>query len=204
MKILCVGRNYAEHAAELNNPIPDDPMLFLKPSTAYRKSHKPLYYPDFTKDLHYEVELVLKICKNGKHVDPKFAHKYYMEVSVGIDFTARDIQQRCKENSHPWEIAKGWDGSAPVGDFIAIEEARDEEGHIPFSLRKNGELVQEGSTKDMLHNFDQLIAYSSKFFLLNVGDFFFTGTPKGVGPVQQGDVLEAYIGEQLLLTCPVK
>lgn len=204
MKIICVGRNYAEHAAELHNPIPEEPMLFLKPSTAFRKSHKPLYYPDFTKDLHYEVELVLKICKNGTHVDTKFAHKYYAEVSVGIDFTARDIQKRCKENGHPWEIAKAWDGSAPVGAFIDLEEARNEEGHISFSLRKNGELVQQGSTKDMLNDFDTLIAYSSKYFLLHEGDFFFTGTPKGVGPVQQGDLLEAYIGEQLLLSCPVK
>jgi acylpyruvate hydrolase len=204
MKIICVGRNYAAHAKELNNPISNTPLLFLKPDTAQLLENFPLFYPDFTKDLHYEVEVLLKICKNGKHIKPKFASSYYNEVSVGIDFTARDIQQQCKEKGHPWEIAKAWNHSAPIGKFIPIEEARNKDGDIEFSLNKNDTTVQEGITSDMLTGFDDLICYISKYFMLLRGDVIFTGTPKGVGPVQPGDKLEAFIGKQSLLHCAIK
>jgi len=204
MKIICIGRNYAAHAEELNNPVPKTPLLFLKPDTAQLLDGAPLFYPDFTNDLHYEVEVLLKICKNGKHIDPKFAASYYREVSVGIDFTARDIQKRCKEKGHPWEIAKAWNHSAVIGDFIPVEEARNKNGHIKFSLTKNGETVQQGITSDMLTNFDNLIAHISKYFMLLRGDVIFTGTPKGVGPVQIGDRLEGFIGDRQLLSCDIK
>ncbi|WMX14440.1 MULTISPECIES: fumarylacetoacetate hydrolase family protein [unclassified Aureispira] len=204
MKIICVGRNYAAHAAELNNPVPQTPLLFLKPDTAQLLDGYPLFYPDFTKDLHYEVEVLLKICKNGKHIAPEFASTYYKEVSVGIDFTARDIQDACKKKGHPWEIAKAWNHSAAIGRFIPIEEARNQHGEIEFSLTKNGETVQQGISSDMLTGFDDLIAYISKYFMLLRGDVIFTGTPKGVGPVQIGDKLEGFIGKQSLLNCSIK
>lgn len=204
MKIICVGRNYAAHAQELNNPIPETPLLFLKPDTAQLLDNQPLYYPDFTKDLHYEVEVLLKICKNGKHIDPEFAASYYNEVSVGIDFTARDIQERCKEKGHPWEIAKAWNHSAVIGQFIPLEEAQNTKGHIEFSLNKNDILVQEGLTSDMLTGFDELIAYISQYFMLLRGDVIFTGTPKGVGAVEIGDKLEGFIGKKSLFSCAIK
>ncbi len=204
MKIICVGRNYAAHAEELNNPIPKTPLLFLKPDTAQLLDNFPLFYPDFTKDLHYEVELLLKICKNGKHIQPKFAADYYKEISVGIDFTARDIQKRCKEKGHPWEIAKAWNHSAAIGTFIPLEEAKNKDGHIQFSLTKNGSTVQQGVSSDMLTGFDELISYISKYFMLLRGDVIFTGTPQGVGPVQEGDQLEAFIGQRSLLSCAIK
>lgn len=204
MKIICVGRNYAAHAQELNNPVPETPLLFLKPDTAQLLDNAPLYYPDFTKDLHYEVEVLLKICKNGKCIEPEFASSYYKEVSVGIDFTARDVQDRCKEKGHPWEIAKAWNHSAVIGQFIPIEEAQNAQGHIEFSLTKNDVIVQQGITSDMLTNFDNLIAYISKYFMLLRGDIIFTGTPKGVGPVQIGDKLEGFIGLKSLFSCNIK
>ncbi len=204
MKIICIGRNYAEHAKELNNPISPTPLLFLKPDTAQLLNGDPLFYPDFSTDIHYEVEVLLKICKNGKHLQKQFARDYYQEVSVGIDFTARDLQQQCKEQGHPWEIAKAWNHSAAIGTFIPIEEALNEEGHIDFSLTKNGETVQQGLTSDMLTGFDDLLVYISKYFMLLRGDVIFTGTPKGVGPIQVGDKLEGFIGSQSLLDCRIK
>lgn len=204
MKIICIGRNYAEHAKELNNPIPTAPLLFMKPDTAQLLNGDPLFYPDFSKDIHYEVEVLLKICKNGKHIQKKFARDYYQEVSVGIDFTARDIQQQCKEKGHPWEIAKAWNHSAAIGQFIPIEEAQNEEGFIDFSLTKNGTTVQQGVTSDLLTSFDDLLVYISKYFMLLRGDVIFTGTPKGVGPIQVGDHLEGFIGNQSLLQCRIK
>lgn len=204
MKIICVGRNYAAHAAELNNPVPKTPLLFLKPDTAQLLDNLPLYYPSFTNDLHYEVEVLVKICKNGKHIDPKFAASYYKEVSVGIDFTARDVQKQCKEKGHPWEIAKAWNNSAAIGKFIPVEEAMNEQGHIPFSLTKNGTTVQQGISSDMLTDINHLIAHISKYFMLLRGDVIFTGTPKGVGPVQIGDKLEGFIGDKSLLECSIK
>lgn len=204
MKIICIGRNYTAHAEELNNPVPKTPLLFLKPDTAQLLDNYPLFYPDFTKDLHYEAEILLKICKNGKHIAPKFAPDYYKEVSIGIDFTARDIQRECKEKGHPWEIAKAWNHSAAIGQFIPLEKAQNTDGIISFSLTKNGTTVQRGVTSDMLTNFNDLIAYISKYFMLLRGDIIFTGTPKGVGPVQIGDKLEGFIGAQSLLSCTIK
>jgi 2-keto-4-pentenoate hydratase/2-oxohepta-3-ene-1,7-dioic acid hydratase in catechol pathway len=203
MKIFCIGRNYAEHAKELGNVVPTEPMIFMKPATALVVNNKPFYYPDFSKDIHYEAEIVLQICKNGKHIQPEFAHTYYDAVAIGIDFTARDLQQQCKKNGHPWEIAKAFDNSAPVGDFIPLDEAiRD--GSIQFHLDLNGKTVQNGDTKDLIFTFDTLICYISKFFKLQQGDYIFTGTPEGVGPVKVGDVLEGYIGSKKLLNFEVK
>ena len=203
MKILCVGRNYAEHAHELNNPIPDQPLIFLKPDTAQLLDEQPLFYPSFTKDLHFEAELLIKICKNGKHIKKEFASTYYNEISVGIDFTARDIQKRCKEKGHPWEIAKSWNHSAAIGRFISLKQEMDI-NDINFSLKKNNELVQSVSTSEMLNKVDDLICYLSKYFMLLRGDLIFTGTPKGVGPVEIGDTLEGFIEDEKLLHCEIK
>lgn len=203
MKILCVGRNYAEHAHELNNPIPDQPLIFLKPDTAQLLDEQPLFYPSFTKDLHFEAELLVKICKNGKHIMKEFASTYYNEISVGIDFTARDIQNRCKEKGHPWEIAKSWNHSAAIGRFIQLKEDMDI-NDINFSLKKNNQLVQSVSTSEMLNKVDDLICYLSKYFMLLRGDLIFTGTPKGVGPVEIGDTLEGFIEDEKLLHCEIK
>ncbi len=209
MKIICIGRNYAEHARELNNPVPTAaPVVFMKPPSALLVNEKPFYYPDFTNDLHHELEIVLKICKNGKSVQPEFASGYYEEVGLGIDFTARDIQDELKKKGHPWEIAKGFDNSAVLGKFVPLEKVTNE-GNIEFQLKKNGEVVQHGNTRDLLFTFDQLIVYVSKYFKLLQGDLIFTGTPAGVGPVQPGDLLEGFIftkdgKTEQLLTCEVK
>jgi 2-keto-4-pentenoate hydratase/2-oxohepta-3-ene-1,7-dioic acid hydratase in catechol pathway len=204
MKIICIGRNYGEHAKELNNPIPEQPVVFMKPSTAILRSGKPFYIPAFTQDLHHECELVLRICDNGRHIAPKFAMKYVDQVTVGIDFTARDVQSQLKAKGHPWEIAKAFDSSAPIGELIPYDQALNEKGSISFSLRKNGELVQQGDTADMIFSFQEIISYVSQYFKLNKGDFIYTGTPAGVGPVKIGDVLEAYIGDQKLLHTEVR
>ena len=209
MKIICIGRNYAEHARELNNPVPSAaPVVFMKPPSALLVNEKPFYYPDFTKDLHHELEIVLKICKNGKAVQPEFASGYYEEVGLGIDFTARDVQEELKKKGHPWEIAKGFDNAAVLGKFLPLEKVS-KDGNIEFKLRKNGEVVQHGHTRDMIFTFDQLIVYVSKYFKLLQGDLIYTGTPAGVGPVQTGDLLEGYVTtadgeEEQLLTCEVK
>ncbi len=207
MKIICIGRNYADHAKELNNPVPEKPLVFMKPSTALLINNKPLYYPEFTKDLHYEVEVVLKICRNGKHVEEKFGHKYFTEITLGIDFTARDIQRQCKEKRHPWEIAKAFDHSAALGALQPLENF--DRNAIEFGLLKNGELVQHGNTKDLIFPFDHLVSYTSRFFKLHVGDFIYTGTPSGVGAVQIGDKLEGFFvdknGERkTVLACEIK
>lgn len=191
MKIICIGRNYVDHAQELNNPIPGKPLVFMKPPSALLVNDKPFYYPEFTQDLHYEVEVVLKICKNGRHVQPEFAPTYYQEIGLGIDFTARDLQDQCKEKGHPWEIAKAFDGSAVLSSFIPIEKVNRKA--IEFELKKNGNVVQHGNTKDLIFDFDYLITYLSKYFKLQVGDLIFTGTPAGVGPVQIGDTLEGFL-----------
>ncbi len=203
MKILAIGRNYAAHAKELNNPVPAEPVIFMKPASSLMRDDKPFYYPDFSKDIHYEVEVVLKISGNIKHIEEKFAAKYYQELSLGIDFTARDLQQKCKEKGLPWEIAKAFDKSAPVGNFIDKSSLADPY-QTTFRLEKNGVIVQEGNTANMLFNFDSLISHLSRYFTLNTGDLIFTGTPAGVGPVAIGDKLEAYLEDQLLLTCEVR
>ncbi|MBN8697634.1 MAG: fumarylacetoacetate hydrolase family protein [Bacteroidetes bacterium] len=203
MKIICIGRNYAEHAKEMNAAVPTEPVFFLKPDTALIKDDHPFYYPDFSKEIHHEVELVLKISKAGKNIAPEFAHKYYDEIGVGIDFTARDIQVKCKEKGLPWEKAKAFDGSAPIGKFIHKNELQDM-NNISFYLTVNGDIVQKGNTKDLLFSFDALVAYVSKFFTLKTGDLIYTGTPEGVGPVKIGDKLEAFIGERSLLAFEIK
>ena len=204
MKIFCIGRNYAEHAKELNNPVPTgEPLIFMKPNTALLVNNKPIYYPDYTKDLHYEGEIVLRICKNGRSVEPEFASRYYDAVAFGIDFTARDIQDRLKSKGHPWEIAKGFDRSAPLSKFIPLEELSNPQD-IHFQLKKNGEVVQDGHTRDLIFTFDSLICHISKYFTLHKGDMIFTGTPAGVGPVQIGDSLEGFIEGKHLLTCNIK
>jgi 2-keto-4-pentenoate hydratase/2-oxohepta-3-ene-1,7-dioic acid hydratase in catechol pathway len=203
MKIICIGRNYAEHAKEMNAAVPTEPVFFLKPDTALIKDNQPFYYPDFSKEIHHEVELVLKINKAGKNIDEAFAHKYYDEIGVGIDFTARDIQAKCKEKGLPWEKAKAFDGSAPIGMFINKSEFKDLHA-INFHLLVNGTVAQKGSTKDLLFSFDAVIAYVSKFFTLKTGDLIYTGTPEGVGPVKIGDKLEAFIENKKLLEFEVK
>lgn len=203
MKIFCVGRNYAAHARELKNEVPDEPVIFMKPPTALPQKGNPLFYPDWTQDLHYEGELVLKISRQGKHIQERFARKYYREVSIGIDFTARDVQQRLKEKGLPWELAKGFDGSAAIGEFIPLEEAM-QDGHILFSLQKNGEIVQQGTTQDLLFSFDALISFLSRHFTLQQGDLIFTGTPQGVGPCSAGDIFTGSIGNKELLRAEVR
>ena len=196
MKIFCIGRNYVEHAKELNNEVPSKPMIFMKPATALSNKDF-LYYPDFSENLHFEAEIVLKIVKNGKYVSEEYASTYYEQIGIGIDFTARDLQKELKDRGHPWEIAKGFDGSAPVSPLIDLGDR--DRSNINFSLRKNGEVVQEGNTGDLVFNFDYLISYISKYFTVQVGDLIFTGTPAGVGAVEIGDVLEGFIeGEKLL------
>lgn len=203
MKIICIGRNYSDHAKELNNPVPTKPLIFMKPPSALLVKNKPMYIPDFTKNLHYEAEIVLKVCKNGKHVQPAFAKKYYKEIAFGIDFTARDIQDQCKTKGHPWEIAKAFDNSAALSEFISLEKVNKEEG-IKFQMKKNGEVVQDGNTKDLIFDFDFLITYVSKFFKLQMGDYIYTGTPAGVGPVEIGDHLEGFIEGEKLMDCQIR
>lgn len=198
MKIICIGRNYADHAKELKNDVPTEPVIFMKPKSALLLPDKPLYYPEFTDDLHYECEVVVRINKNGKFIQERFAHKYYADFTVGIDFTARDIQNDLKKKGLPWEIAKAFDGSAVVGTFLPITNGYNL-NDLNFSLNLNEITVQKGNTKDMLFSVDRIIAYVSKYFTLNIGDLIFTGTPAGVGPVMVNDQLEAFVEGQKLL-----
>ncbi|MDN5214255.1 fumarylacetoacetate hydrolase family protein [Fulvivirgaceae bacterium BMA12] len=203
MKILAIGRNYAEHIEELNNERPDEPLIFLKPETAVIKNNDPFFYPDFSTNIHHEVEILVRIEKPGKNISEKFAHNYYHQVGIGIDFTARDWQEKAKKKSWPWAIAKGFNGSAPISAFYPLSDIGDIKD-LNFSLKINGEIRQQSNTKLMLFSVDYLIAYLSKFFLLKKGDIIFTGTPKGVGPVQIGDRLEAFIESEKLLDFEVK
>lgn len=203
MKIFCIGRNYTEHAKELNNPVPAEPLIFMKPPSALMVANKPLYYPEFTKDLHYEGEIVLRVCKNGRSIQPEFAHRYYDAVAFGIDFTARDLQDQLKKKGHPWEIAKGFDRSAPLSRFIPLTEL-DNAQDIHFQLKKNGEVVQDGHTRDLIFPFDTLICHISRYFTLFKGDYIFTGTPAGVGPVQIGDRLEGWIEGKEMMQCEIR
>jgi len=195
MKIICIGRNYAEHIKELANEKPTDPVIFMKPDTALLGDGQDFYIPDFSQDVHHEIEILVKINKVGKHIDAKFAHKYYDEIGLGIDFTARDLQSKLKEKGLPWEKAKAFDGSAVVGSWIAKSIFSDL-NDISFSLKKNGETVQEGNTSLMLWKIDELLAYVSRYFTLKTGDIIFTGTPAGVAAVKQNDLLEGYIGSE--------
>jgi 2-keto-4-pentenoate hydratase/2-oxohepta-3-ene-1,7-dioic acid hydratase in catechol pathway len=202
MKIICIGRNYADHAEELNNEVPKEPVIFLKPDTALLPPKSPFFIPDFTNDVHHEVELVVRINRVGKHIEERFAHRYYDKISLGIDFTARDVQAACKAKGLPWEKAKAFDGSAPVGDWISIDNK--DINNIKIHLLKNGEIVQEGNTSEMLFTVDRLIAEVSKYFTLKIGDLIFTGTPSGVSAVKSNDVLEAFLDDELLLKVRVK
>jgi acylpyruvate hydrolase len=203
MKIIAIGRNYAEHAKELNNPVPTVPVIFMKPDTALLKDNKPFYHPDFSQDIHHEIEIVLKVCKEGKHIGEKFAANYYDEIGLGIDFTARDIQSRHKEKGLPWELAKAFDGSAPISNFIPKSEFKDIY-NINFHLDINGETRQSGNTNMLLFSFEQIIAFVSQCITLKKGDLIFTGTPAGVGKVNVGDHLQGYIGDNKLLDFSVK
>jgi 2-keto-4-pentenoate hydratase/2-oxohepta-3-ene-1,7-dioic acid hydratase in catechol pathway len=203
MKIFCVGRNYSEHATELGNDVPDEPVIFMKPKSALLQPHTPFYYPEFTNELHYECELVLRISKNGKYIQDKFAGKYYDAITAGIDFTARDIQNDLKAKGLPWEKAKAWDNSAVIGKWIPLTNVKDR-SNVNFSFKKNGEVVQQGNSKEMIFDFDYIVSYISNFFSINIGDLVFTGTPKGVGEIVVGDEVEAFIESESMLTLDVK
>ena len=203
MKIICIGRNYVNHAKELGNAIPSEPVFFLKPDTAISPKGHPFLIPDFTSNVHYEVELIIKINRLGKHIEEGFAYKYYQEIGLGIDFTARDVQEEVKAKGLPWEKAKGFDGSAVITrSFIPKEEL--DLNNIDFTLEKNGDTVQVGNSKDMLFNFDKVISYISQFYTLKIGDLIYTGTPAGVGQVNNGDILKGFIGTQKMFEVKVR
>lgn len=202
MKIICIARNYVDHAKELNNSIPKSPVFFIKPDTALLQKERDFYMPEFSSDIHYEVEIVLKISKAGKYIQPEFAHKYFDQISVGIDFTARDLQSELKKSGYPWEIAKGFDGAAVVGNFLDKNDF--DLSNLNFSLQKNGEIVQFGNTSLMIHNFSKILSESSKYFTLKTGDLIMTGTPAGVGPVSSGDELSGFIEDQKIFEVSIK
>lgn len=203
MKIICIGRNYTKHIEELQNERPTEPVVFMKPDSAILLQQHPFVIPEFSQDIHHELEIIVKIKKVGKYIDAKFAHKYYDEISVGIDFTARDLQQKLKDKGLPWEKAKAFDGSAVIGDFVQKSIFNSLE-NITFELTKNGVTVQKGNTDFMLWKIDELIAYVSQFFTLKIGDIIFTGTPEGVAAVSPGDILEGYLEGNKLLRIQVK
>lgn len=203
MKIFCIGRNYAQHAKEMNAALPEQPIFFMKPDTSLLRPGTPFFYPSFSKDIHFECELIVRINKVGKKISQQFAHTYYDEIGLGIDFTARDLQRQCKNNGHPWEIAKSFEGSAPIcQDFIQKEEL--DLSNLEFCFKQNGELMQTGNSKDMLFSIDELIVYLSQFMTLKKGDLIYTGTPAGVGPIKIGDELKGYIGEKEMFSVRVK
>jgi acylpyruvate hydrolase len=203
MKIICIGRNYAEHALELNHPLPEVPVFFMKHESCIVRNNKPFFYPDFSKNIHYEVEIVFKLGKVGKKIEKQFASRYYSEVGLGIDFTARDLQESARKEGLPWEIAKAFDHSAPLSRFISKKEFQDI-NNIQFQLDINGNTVQKASTHDMIFSIDELISYVSQFITLKTGDILFTGTPSGVGPVKIGDHLEGYLEDRKMLDFYVK
>lgn len=202
MKIFCVGRNYSEHAKELGNAVPENPVIFSKPDTALLKNGEAFYLPDFSNDVHHEAELVIRINKMGKKIQEKFARNYFNEIGFGIDFTARDLQSQLKEKGLPWELAKAFDGSAPLGEFMNVENMPLD--NISFSLLKNGQMVQSGNTAQMIFSFEKIVSFVSGYFTLKVGDLIYTGTPAGVSKVNIGDKLEGFIGDQRMLVCEVK
>ena len=203
MKIICIGRNYADHAKEMNSPLPKVPMFFMKADTSLLRPGMPFFYPSFSKDIHFECELVIKINRVGKNIAERFAHKYYSEIGLGIDLTARDLQAECKKNGHPWEISKSFEGSAPIcKDFIDKSELQLDD--LKFRLEQNGEEVQKGTSADMIFSIDKLIAYVSQFMTLNKGDLIYTGTPAGVGPIAINDILVGFIGEKKMFEVKIK
>ena len=203
MNIYAIGRNYVEHIEELNNEQPDEPVIFTKPDTALLRKNDPFYYPDFTNEIHYEVELILRICQQGKNIQEKFAHKYYDHVGLGVDFTARDLQNKAKEKRLPWTIAKGFNGSAPISNLVSLNDYPDK-NNINFGLKIDGNIVQQGNTSLMLFSFDYIVSYLSKFFTLKKGDIIFTGTPKGVGPIQIGNRLTGFIEDKTFFDFEIK
>ncbi|PZD77280.1 fumarylacetoacetate hydrolase family protein [Mesonia sp. K7] len=204
MKIICVGRNYAKHIEELANEKPENPVLFMKPDTSVLLKKQPFFIPDFSNDVHYEVEVLVRIHKIGKYIQPKFAHKYYNQIGLGIDFTARDLQNELKAKGLPWEKAKGFDGSAVISEKWIDKDNFEDIQQLDFSLQKNGEVVQNANTSLMLWKIDELISYISQFFMLKIGDIIFTGTPSGVGKIQENDILEGYIENQKMFQIKVK
>ena len=201
MKIICICKNYINHAKEMGSDVPKKPLFFLKPDSSILPKKHPFFYPDFSQNIHYELELVIRINKLGKHIEKKFAPSYYSEVGLGIDFTARDLQETCKKNGHPWEIAKAFDHSAVVSQqFFSIKEI----GELFFELKKNGEPVQKGYARDMVFNFDEIINHVSKYMTLKIGDLIFTGTPEGVGPIKIGDHLEGFLNYQKIINLKIK
>ena len=203
MKVICIGRNYAEHAKEFGNKVPEEPIFFYKPDISIITRNRPFFYPDFSSDIQYETEIVLEISRLGKHIEERFAHRYYNELTIGVDLTARDLQKKAKQSGHPWEIAKGFDGSAPLGKFVNKTDFPDIY-NLNFSLTKNDEVVQKGNTEDLIFNFEQLISYISQFITLKIGDLIFTGTPAGVGPVAINDRLTGAIEDQTLIDFHIK
>jgi 2-keto-4-pentenoate hydratase/2-oxohepta-3-ene-1,7-dioic acid hydratase in catechol pathway len=203
MKIFCIGRNYVAHAKELGNDVPDEPVIFMKPKSALLQTHTPFYYPEFTNELHYECELVLRISKNGKYIQDRYASKYYDAVTVGIDFTARDIQNELKEKGLPWEKAKAWDNSAVIGKWVNIADLKNKRD-IHFKMLKNKELVQEGNSSNMIFNFDSIVAHISNYFSVNIGDLIFTGTPAGVGECVVGDELVGFLEDAEMFNVEIK
>lgn len=204
MKIICIGRNYTDHISELQNEKPEDPVIFLKPDTSILLKKQPFFIPDFSNDVHYEVEVLVKIKKVGKHIQEKFAHKYYDEVGLGIDFTARDLQQKLKDKGLPWEKAKAFDGAAVIGEKWLLKDAVGDINMLNFSLEKNGKTVQQSNTRLMLWKIDELIAYVSQFFTLKIGDIIFTGTPAGVGKVTAEDKLIGFIEDKQIFSIQIK
>ena len=201
MKIICIGKNYANHAKKMGSKVPTEPLFFLKPDSAILPKKHPFFIPDFSREIHYELELLIKIKKLGKHIEKKYASSYYSEIGLGIDFTARDLQNECKINGHPWEKAKAFDHSAVIGStFYSIDSLNE----IRFELKKNGNLVQQGNAKDMVFDFDDIIHHISKFMTLKIGDIIFTGTPEGVGPIKIGDHLEGFLNGKKIIDLNIK
>lgn len=204
MKIICIGRNYVAHAKELNNEVPDEPVFFMKPDSSLLRNNDPFYIPDWTKDVHHEIELVLKINRIGKNIEKRFAHRYYDEIGIGIDFTARDVQQKLKEKGLPWEKAKAFDQAAVLGNIFINKEELPDAANIQFKLNINGNLVQDGNSNLMIFSFDDIISHISKYVTLKIGDLIYTGTPAGVGPVKIGDRLEGFLEDKKLLDFEIK
>jgi len=203
MKIICIGLNYGDHAREMGRPLPEKPVIFLKPDSSLLKNNKPFFIPEFSRNIHYEIEVVLQICRLGRTISEKFAHRYYNQLTLGVDMTARDLQSSLSSTGSPWDISKSFDGAAPVGEFITLKQAGDV-NDISFRLEKNGVTVQSGNTSRLIYNFDQIIAYVSQFFTLKTGDLIFTGTPSGVGPVSRNDRLTGYIGDRKVIDFMIK
>ena len=202
MKIICVGKNYLKHIDELNSSKEDEPVIFLKPDTSIIQKNQPFFIPEFSNEIHYEIEIILKFNRMGKHIESKFSKKYFNQISLGLDFTARDFQNKFKERGLPWDISKGFDNSALIGDWKSIMTY--DLDNINFRLEKNGKIVQQSNSKNMIWKIDELIAYASKYFTIKIGDIMFTGTPEGVGVVSEDDVLEGFLGDEKVFSVKIK